>query len=119
MLIIDDVDTSERSEPAEKTELGLKSEEQRLPLWELWLRLGLRGGESGEVVDVEEARWEGRVGEGVGLVKAVFRRWRVRVVLVVRGEGSRGWKRLWRIFFVVGSGKREVWFAVEDGSYVR
>jgi hypothetical protein len=71
-----------------KKEFGEKSAEpEEIALWEE----GERGGESGEVVLVECER---RVGEGEGEVKAVRRRWSVRVVEWVSWEGSRGWKRL-------------------------
>lgn len=94
MLIIDEVLTSERSE---RTLCGENSDEERWSPWEE--RLGLRGGESGEVVLV--LRRLERVGDGDGEVKAVFRRWSVRVVWPVRGDGSRGWKRFCRIFDVL------------------
>jgi len=54
--------------------------------------VGERGGESGESVDVEVGRVGG--GEGDGDVKAVLRRWRVRVA-----GGVSGWKRLCRMVF--------------------
>ena len=52
--------------------------------------VGERGGERGERVDVEVGRVGG--GEGEGEVKAVLRRWSVRVA-----GGVSGWKRLCRI----------------------
>ena len=78
-----------------KREFGEKSAEQEeVALWDE----GGRGWERGEVVLVECGR---RVGEVEGEVKAVRRRWRVRVVVWVSWEASMGWKRLCRILMCV------------------